>query len=59
MSSHSKCARTMEKSRWLVYVGMRPGADGMMGSQLLEYGGAEVGKPRRSNYACAELDPRW
>lgn len=62
MSSHSKCARTMEKLRWSVCAGMRPGVDEMMGSQSLGYGGAEVEKPRRLSYACVEwsgLDPRW
>ena len=62
MSSRSKCAGTMEKSRWLGYVGLRPDVDGMMGSQSPEYGGEEVGKPRISSYACVELfgsGPHW
>lgn len=62
MSSHSKCARTMEKSRWLGYVAMRLGVDGMMGSQLPEYDGEEVEKPRILSCACVEWSgsgPRW
>ena len=62
MSSRSKCARTMEKLRWLGYVALRPDVDGMMGSQSPEYGGEEVEKPRISSCACVEwsgLGPHW